>query len=140
MDIVMTFPGGKRVDAHLGDLTVATDQPAAAGGSGSAVAPFDLFLASLGTCAGFYVLAYCQARELPTYGLEVVQHVDFDPDTHLPSHVDIDVTLPPDFPERHRAGVKRAAEHCKVKKALADPPEVRVRVASQDQDMMAPTA
>src|SRR5690242_6208835 len=55
-DIEVSFPGGKRVDARVGSFVVHTDQPADQGGEGGAVSPFDLFLASLATCAGIYVL------------------------------------------------------------------------------------
>ena len=128
MEIRISFPGGKRVDAHFDGLSVATDQPGDAGGTPSAVAPFDLFLASLGTCAGFYVLAFCHARALPTEGLALVERVTSDPFTHLPTRVDIEVVLPADFPEAYRAGVRRAAEHCKVKKVLESPPVVSVQL------------
>jgi putative redox protein len=140
MDIVVTFPGGKRVDALIDGLTLPTDQPVAAGGAGSAVAPFDLFLASLGTCAGYYVLAYCQARGLDTTGLMVVQHVTSDPATHLPARIDIDVRLPAGFPESHRAGVKRAADYCKVKKVLANPPVVAVRLLADERAASLPAS
>jgi putative redox protein len=126
MEIRISFPGGKRVDARLDGVTVATDQPTTAGGAGSAAGPFDLFLASLGTCAAYYVLAFCQARDLPTAGLAVAEHVTFDTVTHLPTRVDIEVELPPGFPDKHRAAVQRAAEACKVKKALERPPLVAV--------------
>lgn len=126
---LITFPGGKRVDAAFDGYTVPTDQPIAAGGTGTAAGPFDLFLASLGTCAGFYVLAFCQARGLPTDGLVLVQSVTTDPATKLPARVDIDVRLPPGFPDRHKAGLLRAAEHCKVKKMLEAPPAVAVRAS-----------
>ena len=69
MEILVTFPGGMRVDAQAGAHLIRTDQPASAGGDASAPAPFDLFLASLATCAGYYVLAFCRARGIPTDGL-----------------------------------------------------------------------
>jgi ribosomal protein S12 methylthiotransferase accessory factor len=121
-EIVVDFPGGKRVDAHVGAHTVATDQPVGAGGADSAPAPFDLFLAALGACAGFYVLAYCQARGLPTDGLRLLERVDSDPETKRPRRVEIAVRLPADFPAGHEVGLQRAANACKVKKVLADPP------------------
>jgi ribosomal protein S12 methylthiotransferase accessory factor len=49
----MTFPGGVVVEAHLEGTTIRTDQPVSHGGGGTAPAPFELFLASIGTCAGF---------------------------------------------------------------------------------------
>ncbi len=131
MELLISFPGGKRVDASFDGHVVQTDQPVSMGGGGTAAAPFDLFLASLGTCAGLYVLAFCQARGIPTEGLGLVERVQNDPATHLPTVVDIEVVLPPGFPSRYRTAVQRAAEHCKVKNMLAAPPEVRVVVASE---------
>ncbi|MEO7036049.1 MAG: OsmC family protein [Polyangiaceae bacterium] len=126
MDIRVSFPGGKRVDAALGGHVVKTDQAEQRGGNGSAPEPFDLFLASLATCAGAYVLSFCDARGLPSAGIELVQHQHFDEATHRLERVELEVLLPDDFPEKYRAAVLRAAEGCKVKKALATPPEVLV--------------
>ena len=58
----ITFPGGKRVDAQVGPYLIQTDQPKDEGGDGTAPEPFMLFLASIGTCAGIYVLGFCQSR------------------------------------------------------------------------------
>jgi putative redox protein len=128
MEITITFPGGKRVDAALPDgHVIHTDQSPAGGGDGSAPEPFATFLASLGTCAGIYVLGFCQARGLPVEGLRLVQRHTFDPETHRLSHVGIDIELPPAFPEKYLSAVQRAAEHCKVKKTIADPPAFDVR-------------
>ena len=132
-DIRVTFPGGKRVAAQVGDHMVLTDQPVADGGDASAPGPFDLFLASLATCAGFYVLAFCQARGLATEGLALQQHVELDPSTHLPRHIRLEVRLPPSFPEKYRSSIVRAAEGCKVKKTLAASPTVDVVLAATEQ-------
>lgn len=126
MDIQVTFPGGKRVDAAFGAHRVQTDQPVAGGGEDAAPAPFDLFLASLATCAGIYVLGFCQARGIPTEGITLVQRSTNDPETKRLALVELEVGLPPGFPEKYRTAVLKAAEGCRVKKTLLDPPEVRV--------------
>jgi ribosomal protein S12 methylthiotransferase accessory factor len=126
MDIHITFPGGKGVDAQVGRHVVRTDQPAAQGGRDEAPAPFDLFLASLGTCAGIYVLGFCQARGLSTEGIALTQRNQVDAAGHL-ARVELELALPPEFPEKYRVAVARAAEGCKVKKTLAAPPEIVVR-------------
>lgn len=131
MDIEVTFPGGKRVDARVGEYVIATDQPESLGGEGGAPAPFDLFLASIATCAGIYVLGFCQARGLPTEGLSVRQSVAYDAESHLPRHVKLEVVLPPGFPEKYRGAIVRAAENCKVKKTIAAQPSFEV-VASEE--------
>ncbi|MFW5740864.1 MAG: OsmC family protein, partial [Myxococcota bacterium] len=74
MEMQITFPGGKRVDATLLGRTIHTDQAKENGGDGTAPEPYMMFLASLGTCAGVYVLGFCQARDLPTEGISLVQH------------------------------------------------------------------
>ena len=126
MDIEVSFPGGKRVDAKVGDHVIRTDQPIANGGNNSAPTPFDLFLAAVATCAGIYVLAFCQARSIPTAGITVRQRVDYDPTTKLPAHFRVELGLPPAFPEEYRAAVVHAAGGCKVKKAMAAQPSVEV--------------
>lgn len=126
MAIAVTFPGGKRVAAQVGRHVIETDQPHELGGEDSAPAPYDLFLASVATCAGIYVLGFLQARGLPTDGLALTQHVELDPDTHLARAMRVELTLPPGFPEKYRAAVVRAAENCKVKKTMALMPSIEV--------------
>lgn len=127
MGIKVLFPGGKRVDAVVGGHVIRTDQPVSAGGLDSAPAPFDLFLASLASCAGVYVLGFCQARGISTEGLELVQRHAVDPTTKLLDAVTIELRLPPGFPERYRDAIVRAAEGCKVKKTMARAPVISVR-------------
>jgi putative redox protein len=137
MDIRISFPGGKRVDAQLGDRVIRTDQSPEHGGEGSAPEPFELFLASLATCAGIYVLGFCQARSLPTEGISIAQTHHFDEATHALSHVELKVTLPADFPEKYRAAVIRAAAGCKVKKVLSAPPSFTVTACGPDGQALA---
>lgn len=125
MDLVIDFPGGVRVDAHFGPYTVTTDQPPP-GGAGTAPTPFSMFLAALGTCAGYYVLSFCQQRQLPTRGLRLLQHAEFDPSTHLVSNVAFTIQLPPGFPEKYEAAITRAAEQCKISRQFEHPPSILV--------------
>lgn len=130
MEMVIDFPGGARVDAHFGPYTVATDQPPSGGGEGSAPAPFALFLASIGTCAGIYVLGFCQQRGLPTEGLRIVQRVHRNPMTGMTDQVDLEIQTPPGFPEKYLPSLIRSAELCAVKKHLESPPKFNVTTAS----------
>ncbi len=124
-DMVVTFGEKKRVDCTFGDYVVHTDQPRSGGGDGSAPAPFDLFLASLATCAGIYVLGFCQARGIATDGIKLTQRHEYDEARKL-TGVHLTIELPPEFPEKYVSAVRAAAAGCKVKKVLAAPPEVTV--------------
>jgi putative redox protein len=122
MDMEMYFPDKKRVYARYKGFVVETDQPVEAGGDNSAPAPFDLFLLSIGTCAGYYVLSFLQQRGLSTEGAGVLLRREVDPGTHLPSKISLEIKLPADFPDKYRDAVIRAAEQCAVKRALENPP------------------
>ena len=127
MDMTISFPGGARVDAQFGAHTIRTDQPPKGGGEDSAPTPFALFLASMGTCAGIYVLGFCKQRGLPTEGIRLRQRVVRDPATSLVSLVQIDIEVPPEFPEKYHAALVRVAEQCAVKKHLEHPPKIETR-------------
>lgn len=129
-EITMTFPGGKRVDASFDGFTVATDQPLKGGGDNSAPAPYLMFLASLGTCAGIFVLGFCQKRGLPTEGITLTQRHAFGPGAAPGSlrlaEVGIDINVPPSFPEKYHDALVRVAELCAVKQVIMDPPEFKI--------------
>ena len=127
MDLIIDFPGGSRVDAHFGPFTVQTDQPPAA----SAPAPFDLFLSSIGTCAGIYVLGFCRQRGLPTEGLKIVQTVSRDPADRMVNRIGLEIRLPAGFPEKYREAVIRSAEQCAVKKHLEHPPRFEITTSTR---------
>jgi len=127
MDMEISFPGGKRVDASSNGFVIKTDQPAQGGGEGSAPTPFTLFLASMGTCAGIYVLGFCQQRGIATDGIRIRQRVEFNPMTRLVARVNLDIDLPEGFPERYAPALVRSAELCAVKKHLENPPEFNIQ-------------
>lgn len=126
LEIQVTHGGGKKIDARVNGFTIHTDQIPKAGGEGSAPEPFVLFLSSLATCAGIYVIGFCQARNIPTEGIRLVQDHDFDPKTGKLTKIALRVELPPEFPEKYRDAVARAAASCAVKKTLENPPEMVV--------------
>ena len=127
MEILVDFPGGSRVDAHLGNFTIPTDQPPTA----TAPTPFDVFLSSVGTCAGIYVLRFCQQRGLCTEGIRIVQRIHSDQLNGMIEQINLEIQVPPTFPEKYRDSLIRAAELCKVKKHMEHPPkfEITTKVA-----------
>jgi ribosomal protein S12 methylthiotransferase accessory factor len=126
MEMIIDFPGGARVDAHFGQFTVQTDQPPSGGGEGSAPTPFALFLSSLGACAGIYVLGFCRQRGLPAEGIRIVQRIHNDAATGMVGKIDIEIQVPPAFPEKYLPSLIRSAELCAVKKHIEHPPAFEV--------------
>uniref|UniRef100_Q3AS73 OsmC-like protein n=1 Tax=Chlorobium chlorochromatii (strain CaD3) TaxID=340177 RepID=Q3AS73_CHLCH len=126
-ELIVSFGGGKKVNADFRGFTIHTDQSPLAGGEGSAPEPFTLFLASIGTCAGVYVLSFCQNRDIPTDNIRIVQ-------SHHPKEsgrgigkIEITIELPADFPEKYKEALVSAANLCAVKKHILEPPEFEVK-------------
>ncbi len=124
MEIKVHFPGNKKVDAHMNGFVVHTDQPVQAGGDDSAPSPFSLFLASLATCAGFYVKSFCDSRGISVEGIEITQKIIYNHESHRIGKVMIGILLPSDFPEKYKEAVVLSANQCAVKQYLAKPFEV----------------
>lgn len=135
MDVTISFPGGQKVNAELDGMIIPTDQPVAGGGEGTAPSPYDYFLAAIGTCAGYYVLAFCRQRDIPTDRITLHQRAEFavaaDGKKRL-AQVAIEIVVPPEFPEKYHHALVRSAELCAVKRAILEPPEffIRTRVES----------
>ena len=132
MDMEITFPCGKKVDAFFKGFTIKTDQPVYGGGENSAPAPFDYFLASIGTCAGIYVVGFCQKRNIPTDNIKIIQRMLPDETGKGIGTIEIEIQVPPDFPEQYKEAVIRSAELCAVKKYMHKPPkfEINTKVVS----------
>jgi len=130
MEMEIRFPGGKKVEALFNDFTVTTDQPVADGGSGSAPSPFELFLASIVTCTGYYVLSFCQKNNIPTENMRLTASIQRNSGTHLVENIRIDIHVPREFPEKYKNAVVKAADACAVKRHLNKPPKIDIIVAS----------
>ena len=62
MEMLIDLPGGARLYAHFGSFTFQTGQPP----RGHALTPFEMFLSSIGACAGKNVVDFCQKRKPTT--------------------------------------------------------------------------
>jgi putative redox protein len=131
-EIKVTFPGGLRADAEYKGFVVKTDQPVRQGGDGTALAPFDLFLVSIAACAGFYTVAFCREREIPTEKAAVVMSMEKDPASKLVGRIKIEVRLPADFPEKYKRAIVKAVETCTVKLNIMKAPAFEVVAKFQD--------
>jgi putative redox protein len=126
MEMQISFPGGVSVQADYKDFSVVCDQPEANGGTNREPSPFDLFLISLGNCAGFFALRFCQQRDLDTTGLGLSLTANRNQESKRLEKIAITIQLPAGFPEKYRQAIIKATDQCTVKKAILDPPEFAV--------------
>jgi putative redox protein len=129
-ELVITLPRRRRVDVTVGNHVLHTDQPISNGGDDTAPAPFDIFLASLGACAGIFVQGFCAARRIPYEDVRIFERPDYD-DRGMLRAVSLEISLPEDFPEQYREPLLRAVDSCSVKRAIAMQPEITARTVVQ---------
>jgi ribosomal protein S12 methylthiotransferase accessory factor len=123
MSIKIVFPGNKKVDAIMpSGFRIQTDQPVKEGGDGTAPAPFELFLASIGTCAGIYIVGFCESRGIHYQDIEIIQDLVYDPIARRISKVKLEIRVPKDFPEKYYDALVKSANICAVKKVIENPP------------------
>jgi ribosomal protein S12 methylthiotransferase accessory factor len=118
------------VDAHYNGFNIRTDQSVRGGGQGSAPPPFDLFLASIATCAGIYVKGFCDTRGIATDDMTIEMAIEPDSTGRRVGRLQLDIHLPAGFPVQYRDAVLRSAELCAVKQHLHEPPLIEVRAVA----------
>lgn len=126
MKLEVFFEDNLKINARVGDHLIQTDQPIHSGGENSAPAPFELFLSSIGTCAGIFIKHFCASRDLDTSGIKLTQNHNFNPLTGMIESIDINVQLPEDFPEKYHGAIKKVVDQCAVKRHLMQPPQINV--------------
>ena len=136
-ELVIRLAGNRRIEADVGAHTVRTDQPAELGGEGTAPSPFELFLASIGTCAGVFVQGFCAKRGIPFEQIVLRERVTHGEDGALAS-VSLEIELPEGFPEKYRDAVVKVAEQCSVKRAIHAQPAFHVAAVTRRADSHAP--
>ncbi len=114
------FEKNKQVFADTGDFVIKTDQPEKAGGDDEYPAPFKLFLASLGTCAGIYIKNFCDSRNIDASEITIEQKLNYHPEKKIIDEVKMIISVPEDFPEKYDKALVNSAEKCAVKRHLRD--------------------
>ncbi len=132
MEMKIFFDGKKKVNAEFNGQIIMTDQPVQAGGDGTAPAPFTLFLASIGTCAGIYIKSFCDQRNIPTDEISITQKMNYNYKTRLIDRIELKVNLPSDFPEKYKTAVINAANLCAVKEHFNNPPNIKVTTVTNE--------
>ena len=124
----LNFPGNKKVEVIYGNHRVLTDQPVDNGGDDEAMAPFDLFMASLVSCAGIFALSFLRKRNLSTEGLNIRMYPEWNEEEHRVADIRMEVDTPADFPEKYKSALLNTIDLCTVKRHLANPPKFNVEI------------
>ena len=126
--MIIDFPGGQKVNASFNGFKINTDQPKESGGEGTAPDPFSLFLSSIGTCTGIYVLRFCQERKLPTEGLKLTLEAHWNETIKLVDIIKLKIKTGESFPDKYKNALMKVAKLSTVKRNLETPPSINLTV------------
>jgi putative redox protein len=132
MEIQVEHLGGVQFEIRARQHTIASDQPAENGGFDEGMTPPELFLASLGSCAGFYAAQYLRKHRLATEGTIVRVAADKATDPARLDNLRIDLEIPRELSQQDLEGVEEAVRHCLIHNTLLHPPKISIDVKTSE--------
>ncbi|MGQ9695668.1 MAG: OsmC family protein [Thermodesulfobacteriota bacterium] len=107
---------------------VFTDQHQTEGGTDKALTPAELFIASLGTCIGVYIVRFCRRHNLPTAGLKILLDWTVVKDPWRIGSINAEIHYPHNISESEKKGLLRMAESCFIQETILHQPEIKVEL------------
>jgi len=130
MEVRIAHLGAVQFEIEARQHTIVCDQPAENGGFDEGMTPPELFLASLGSCAGFYAAMYMRKHKLAEQGTVVRVSAEKAKDPARLDNFRIEVDVPGEVSPTHRQGLEQAVHHCLIHNTLLHPPTITVAVGS----------
>jgi len=129
MEVRIRHGKDKQSEAFARFHRVVCDQPFDEGGSDSGMTPPELMLASLGCCGMHYATEYLRARNLALDDLELRISATKGGRPVRLVEIGIEVAAP-GLSIRAREGLINAIKACLLHRTLADPPKLKVTMAT----------
>lgn len=139
MEVVVERLGAAQFEIRARQHRIACDQPLENGGFDEGMTPPELLLASLGSCAAFYAAQYLKKYNLAAQGTMVRVSADKAKDPPRLGAFGIELQVPSDLSDRHRAGIEHAVRHCLIHNTLLHPPSISLLIKSAAPEEVAHT-
>jgi putative redox protein len=130
MEVLVEHLGAVQFEINARQHKIVCDQPLENGGFDEGMTPPELLLASLGSCAGFYVALYLKKHKLAMEGTRIRVTADKLKEPARMDDFHIEVEVPSYLSEEHGKGVEEAVGHCLIHNTLLHPPKITLQVAT----------
>ena len=127
--VEVSYLGGESYAIATRGHTLLTDQPAAAGGTDTAMTPTELLIAALSSCVAFYAGRYLARHRLNRDGLHVT--ATFTAATDRPARVAavrLAIRVPGGIPPSRQAALLAVASHCTVHNTFRQAPDIAIEL------------
>jgi len=126
--VEISWEGGLRLQAAARKHRILTDQPEEEGGEDQGMTPVELFVASLGTCIGFYAVRFFQRHGISAKGLKIRMSWSYSEQPHrvgsLKAEVDVAQKVDAGMMDR----LQKVVEGCTVHHSISISPKISVQV------------
>jgi len=129
--IKVAWLGGLRLQAEARGHRIVVDQPQEDGGEDKGMTPVELFVASLGTCIGFYAVRFCQRHGLSSEGLQVRMSWDYAEQPHRIGVMSAKVDLREKLDTAMKDRLQKVLEGCTVQNSISMSPKISVQIGER---------
>ncbi len=126
MEIEISFPKNQQVSTKIGSFEILTDQAKKYGGDEEAPQPYHLFLASIATCGGYYLLKFCETRKIDYKKIKIKMIYLWENKESGNPVFEIKIELPQDFEDKYIAPLIKSIKQCAVERAIEAQPIFKV--------------
>jgi putative redox protein len=128
MEVIVEHMGAVQFEIRARQHSIVSDQPLDAGGFDEGMTPPELLLASLGSCAGYYVAQYLKTRNMAPSGTRVRVSAEKAKDPVRMDDFQIEVDVPAACTAQDRLGIERAVHKCLIHNTLLHPPAISLKI------------
>lgn len=118
----------KKFEVEYRTHKIIVDQPKSKNGDDAGMNPVELFMAAIGSCAGFYGITFLSRRIKILHGLEVEVLWKYSEKPHRVREISLTIKVPDKLSESVRKGLLRSIEYCTVKNTLENPPKILIKL------------
>ena len=131
MEVSANYLGDSKFEVAARGHRITCDQPFENGGTDTGIAPPELLLASLATCAAYYAVQYLKARKLEARDLKVRVIAEKAAQPARLASFQIEVIMP-GLDAHHQAGALRAVKSCLIHNTLLGNPHIEIAIQTAE--------
>lgn len=121
------YISGKKFSAHNRAHSIIIDQPKEEAGQDEGLTPPELFVDSLGSCIGVYILAFCKNTGLNPAGMKII--LEWEKADDKPArikNINAKIELPNADVGLRKAALLKVAESCLIHETIKHQPEINI--------------
>ncbi len=128
MDMKVAYKGGKRFMVTTRGQQLLVDQPLEEEGTDKGMTPPEVFVASLATCMGAYVLNYC--KNIGINPNDMILSLEWEKASNPAriGSITVDIKLPKIKAKDRQQAIIKVAEHCLVHNTILTPPRITINL------------